>query len=163
MLLLIYENAIEALDKGIEILESGDLSELLFQRIDVQRKVLLIAEGLSVDEDPTAAHIMNICVFILDQISTESLENWKSWNVRDRSLSCRSEKKSSITWRAIGPDGDYKVLNSSNPAHIVRPAVRRTSVHAYIQTGDLPKNPTMDGNSRHRSYKTVKPHLICVI
>ncbi len=78
MLLLIYENAIEALDKGIEVIESGNLSELLFQRIDAQRKILLIAEGLSIDEDATAAHIMNICVFILDQIGTDSLENWKS-------------------------------------------------------------------------------------
>ncbi|MEQ9411436.1 MAG: hypothetical protein RIK87_27220 [Fuerstiella sp.] len=78
MLLLIYENAIEALDRGIAILESEDHSELLHARIDTQRKILLIAEGLSVDTDPTAAHIMNLCVFILDQTSTDSLENWKT-------------------------------------------------------------------------------------
>ncbi|GAB5440472.1 MAG: hypothetical protein Fues2KO_08210 [Fuerstiella sp.] len=78
MLLLIYENAIEALDKGVSILESEDQSEMLHVRVDAQRKVLLIAEGLSVDEDPTAAHIMNLCVFILDQISTDDVESWKT-------------------------------------------------------------------------------------
>lgn len=78
MLLLIYENAIEALDKGIAILESADRTDFIHARVDAQRKILLIAEGLSVDTDPTAAHIMNLCVFILDQISTDSLENWQT-------------------------------------------------------------------------------------
>lgn len=78
MLLLIYENAIESLDKGIHLLEADEGSEMLHARVDAQRKVLLIAEGLNVDEDPTAAHIMNLCVFILDQIATDSLENWRS-------------------------------------------------------------------------------------
>ncbi len=78
MLLLIYENAIESLDRGVTIIEAGQTDEIVHARVDAQRKVLLIAEGLSVNEDPTAAHIMNLCCFILDQISTDSLENWKS-------------------------------------------------------------------------------------
>ena len=78
MLLVIYEAAIEALDRGVNILESQELSDLPHARIDAQRRVLLIAEGLSIDEDPTAAHIMNLCVFVLDQIQTDSLENWKT-------------------------------------------------------------------------------------
>jgi len=78
MLLVIYEAAIEALDSGVNILESQDHSDLPQARIDAQRRVLLIAEGLSIDEDPTAAHIMNLCVFVLDQIQTDSLENWKT-------------------------------------------------------------------------------------
>ncbi|MDG1897830.1 MAG: hypothetical protein P8J37_23265 [Fuerstiella sp.] len=78
MLLVIYEAAIEALDRGVHILESEDRNDLPHARIDAQRKVLLIAEGLSIDEDPTAAHIMNLCVFVLDQIQNDSLENWKT-------------------------------------------------------------------------------------
>ena len=78
MLLVIYEAAIEALDRGIAILESQDHSHLMHARIDAQRKVLLIAEGLSIDEDPTAAHIMNLCIFVLDQIQTDLLEQWKT-------------------------------------------------------------------------------------
>lgn len=78
MLLLIYENAIEALDRGVTVLESEDHTEMMHVRVDAQRKVLLIAEGLSVDEDPTAAHIMNLCVFILDQIAADEVENWKT-------------------------------------------------------------------------------------
>ncbi|MEO2019731.1 MAG: hypothetical protein ABGZ53_35810, partial [Fuerstiella sp.] len=62
MLLVIYEAAIVALDHGIGILESQDHSELLHAQIDAQRKILLIAEGLFIDEDPTAVHIMNLCV-----------------------------------------------------------------------------------------------------
>ena len=78
MLLVIYEAAIEALDHGIGILESQDQSELLYAQIDAQRKILLIAEGLSIDEDPTAVHIMNLCVFVLDQIQTDKLEQWQT-------------------------------------------------------------------------------------
>ena len=78
MLLVIYEAAIEALDRGIAILESQDHSHLPPARIDAQRKVLLIAEGLSIDEDPTAAHIMSLCIFVLDQVQSDSLEQWKT-------------------------------------------------------------------------------------
>ena len=78
MLLVIYEAAIESLDRGIAILESQDHSHLLHVRLDAQRKVLLIAEGRSIDKDPTAAHIMNLCIFVLDQIQTDSLEQWKT-------------------------------------------------------------------------------------
>ncbi|MCP4787906.1 MAG: hypothetical protein GY903_34300 [Fuerstiella sp.] len=78
MLLVIYEAAIEALDHGIGIIESQDHSELLHAQIDAQRKILLIAEGLSIDEDATAVHIMNLCVFVLDQIQTDKLEQWQT-------------------------------------------------------------------------------------
>ncbi|MEO1980857.1 MAG: hypothetical protein ABGZ24_10105, partial [Fuerstiella sp.] len=64
MLLVIYEAAIEALDRGIAILESQEHSDLLHARTDAQRKILLIAEGLFIDEDPTVAQIMNLCVFV---------------------------------------------------------------------------------------------------
>lgn len=78
MLLLIYESAIESLDRGVSILESGNHQELMVTRFDAQRKVLLITDGLAIDKDQTAVHIMNICVFILDQIQTDSLEQWQS-------------------------------------------------------------------------------------
>ena len=78
MLLLIYENAIEALDRGIEILQSDDQSDMLMARIDAQKKILLITEGLSVDTDPTAVHILNLCVFILDQLQQDDVEAWKT-------------------------------------------------------------------------------------
>ncbi|MCA9048697.1 MAG: flagellar protein FliS [Planctomycetaceae bacterium] len=78
MLLLIYEAAIEALDRGVAVLESGDQSQLSNVRFDAQRKILLIADGLAIDKDETAVRIMNICVFILDQLQTDSAENWRS-------------------------------------------------------------------------------------
>lgn len=78
MLLLVYESVIEALDRGIEILQSDDRSELLLVRIDAQKKILLITEGLSVDADTTAVHILNLCVFILDQIQMDDIEAWKT-------------------------------------------------------------------------------------
>ncbi len=78
MLLVIYEAAIEALDRGIAILESQEHSDLLHARTDAQRKILLIAEGLSIDEDPTVAQIMNLCVFVLDQLQSDSVEQWKT-------------------------------------------------------------------------------------
>ena len=78
MLLLVYENVIMALDRGIEILQSDDQSELLMARIDAQKKIILITEGLAVDTDPTAGHILNICVFILDQLQLDDAEAWKT-------------------------------------------------------------------------------------
>lgn len=78
MLLLIYERTIESLDQGIEILESGDLTNLITTRLEAQKRVLLIADGLDIDSDSTAVHILNICVFILDEISSDSLEKWQS-------------------------------------------------------------------------------------
>ena len=78
MLLLIYERTIEALDQGIEIIESGDLTELVFTRMEAQKRILLITDGLDVDSDSTAVHILNLCVFILDQINSDELEKWKS-------------------------------------------------------------------------------------
>ncbi|MEO2018025.1 MAG: hypothetical protein ABGZ53_27045, partial [Fuerstiella sp.] len=31
-----------------------------------------------IDEDPTAVHIMNLCVFVLDQIQTDKVEQWQT-------------------------------------------------------------------------------------
>ena len=78
MLLLIYERTIETLDQGIEIIESGDLTNLVFTRMEAQKRILLITDGLDVDSDSTAVHILNLCVFILDQINSDELEKWKS-------------------------------------------------------------------------------------
>ena len=78
MLLLIYERTIEALDQGIEILESGELSGLIQTRMEAQRRVLLITDGLDVDSDSTAVHILNLCVFILEQISSDEVDKWKA-------------------------------------------------------------------------------------
>ncbi|MCA9084699.1 MAG: hypothetical protein KDA81_11615 [Planctomycetaceae bacterium] len=78
MLLLIYESAIESLDRGVHLLQTGQTAEMPMARIDAQRKILLITDGLAIDTDPTAVHIMNICVFILDQINSDSVENWQT-------------------------------------------------------------------------------------
>ena len=78
MLLFIYENVIMSLDNGISILQSEDRSGMIMARIDAQKKILLLTEGLAVDTDPTAGHILNICVFILDQLLMDDVEAWKT-------------------------------------------------------------------------------------
>jgi hypothetical protein len=79
MLLHIYNHTINSLHNGAELLESGaSASEMVVARLDAQKKILLVTDGLAVDEGGTAIQVMRLCVYALDQIQTDSVEAWQS-------------------------------------------------------------------------------------
>lgn len=79
MLIHIYNHTINALEQGAELLERGaSADELLTVRLDAQKRILLISDGLAVDQGGTAVSVMQLCVFALDQIQTDSVDAWKS-------------------------------------------------------------------------------------
>ena len=79
MLIHIYNHTINALLNGAELLERASTeSELIAARADAQKKILLIADGLAVEQGGTAVNVMQLCVFALEQIQTESAEAWRS-------------------------------------------------------------------------------------
>jgi len=79
MLLHIYNHTINSLHSGAELLKSGaSPNELVTARMDAQKKILLISDGLAVDQGGTPVQIMRLCVYALDQIQTDSPGAWES-------------------------------------------------------------------------------------
>ncbi len=79
MLLHIYNHTINSLQNGADLLRSGSsVDELILARLDAQKKILLITDGLAVDQGGTAVQVMRLCVYALDQIQTDSVEAWES-------------------------------------------------------------------------------------
>ena len=79
MLIHIYNHTINSLINGAEVLEGESTeSQIIAARADAQKKILLIADGLAVDQGGTAVNVMQLCVFALEQIQTDSAEAWRS-------------------------------------------------------------------------------------
>ena len=79
MLIHIYNHTINSLQNGAELLEAGATADrLIAARIDAQKKILLISDGLAVEQGGAAIQVMRLCVFALDQIQTDSAESWRS-------------------------------------------------------------------------------------
>ncbi|MEO2033131.1 MAG: hypothetical protein ABGZ35_13700 [Planctomycetaceae bacterium] len=79
MLIHIYNHAINSLQGGAELLEAGASPEqLIAARMDAQKKILLISDGLAVEQGGSAVQVMRLCVFALDQIRTDSAQSWQS-------------------------------------------------------------------------------------
>ncbi len=78
MLLHIYNHAISALERGAELLESdADAGEIADVRLDAQKKILLIADGLAVEQGGTPVQVMQLCIFALDRVRSDSSQDWK--------------------------------------------------------------------------------------
>ena len=54
----------------------GSLTEIVEARIDAQRKVLMITDGLALDHGEVPLKILQLCVFVLDQIQSDSPQPW---------------------------------------------------------------------------------------
>lgn len=78
MLLLIYDNAISALQDGLRQLDQPSSAGLTTARIDAQRAILLIADGLRLEEGEVPTNVLRICIFVLEQIMTKSPQNWRA-------------------------------------------------------------------------------------
>jgi flagellar protein FliS len=79
MLLHIYNHTINSLQNGADLLKAGaSPAEMITARMDAQKKILLISDGLAVDQGGTPVQIMRLCVYALDQIQTDSPDAWES-------------------------------------------------------------------------------------
>jgi len=78
MLLLIYDQAVTTLNEGARLLESNRFSELTPVSLKAMRTLLMIADGLNLNQGELPAQVMRLVVFSLDQIRTQSPEAWRS-------------------------------------------------------------------------------------
>ena len=78
MLIQVYDMAINAMKNGVEILNGTREGNILEARIDAQRKVLLIADGLAVEKGGTAVDVLNLCLFVFDKIPSDDVNDWNS-------------------------------------------------------------------------------------
>ncbi len=78
MLLLIYDQAVSSLSEGALLLDQNRQSELLPVSLKAQRTLLMIAEGLKLDQGEVPTQILRLCVFALDQVRTQSPAAWRS-------------------------------------------------------------------------------------
>ncbi len=78
MLLLIYDQAVSSLNEGALLLEQNRQSELLPVSLKAQRTLLMIAEGLKLDQGEVPTQVLRLCVFALDQVRTQSPDAWRS-------------------------------------------------------------------------------------
>lgn len=76
MLLLIYDKAVLSLQEGIRLLQQNQESGLSFVRLQVQRTMLLIVDGLNMESCETSDQIMNLCLFVMNQTQSDSEESW---------------------------------------------------------------------------------------
>lgn len=78
MLLLIYDQAVMTLNEGAKLLESDRSSELTPISLKAMRTLLMIADGLDLNQGELPAQVMRLVVFSLDQIRTQSPDAWRS-------------------------------------------------------------------------------------
>jgi len=79
MLLHIYNHTINSLHNGADLLKAGaSPNEMVAARMDAQKNILLISDGLAVEQGGTPVQIMRLCIYALDQIQTDSPEAWES-------------------------------------------------------------------------------------
>ncbi|MEZ6062775.1 MAG: hypothetical protein R3C19_20720 [Planctomycetaceae bacterium] len=97
MLIHIYEQTINSLRAGQRILEQNG-GDLFAARIDAQRKILLIVDGLALDQGGTPMQVLRLCLFALEQVRSDSAESWASAakvleTVRDGFVEIREEAR----------------------------------------------------------------------
>ena len=78
MLLLIYDQAVGALNEGARLLEEHQTQEFVSVSLRAQRALLMIAEGLRLDQGEIPMNVLRLCVFALDQVATRSPAAWRS-------------------------------------------------------------------------------------
>ncbi len=78
MLLMVYEKAVQSVQEGVLLLQEGRSDELAVSQMKVQRALMTIADGLNPQVDDTPAQIAQLCLFVLEQTSTRSLDAWQS-------------------------------------------------------------------------------------
>jgi flagellin-specific chaperone FliS len=78
MLLLVYDQAVAALNEGTLLLEQGRTSELMPVSLRAARTLLMIADGLDLQKGELPVQVLRLVVYALDQIRTNTPKNWRS-------------------------------------------------------------------------------------
>lgn len=78
MLLLIYDQTVTTLNDGTRLLEDDRAAELPPVTLKAMRALLMIAEGLRLEEGELPVQVMRLVVYALDQIRTPSAKAWRS-------------------------------------------------------------------------------------
>jgi len=78
MLLHIYDRTIERMQEGISALDEGDLERVPTCRVQVQKGLLLIVDGLNVESSEAEQRILALCIFVMRQMATESQQEWQA-------------------------------------------------------------------------------------
>ncbi len=78
MLLLIYEKAVQALQEGVRQISQQNFAELPETRLAAHRALLMIAEGLNLQDGEVPAQVMRLCLFALEKSSGSSKQDWQA-------------------------------------------------------------------------------------
>lgn len=78
MLLVVYDQAVLALDEGSRLLEENRTAELAPLRLRAMRTLLTIIDGLDLEKDELPKQIVRLVVFAIEQIRTPSPAAWRS-------------------------------------------------------------------------------------
>jgi len=77
MLLAIYDATIETLDAGIQSLHSQQAAEYPALQLRASQLCLLLISGVDANATGVAAHVRELCLFSIDQISRPEVDRWK--------------------------------------------------------------------------------------
>ncbi len=78
MLLLVYEKVVNSLSEGIRLLEQNNQKDLLLVRLETQRVLVTIIDGLNLEVGETPFQILRLCQFVMEQTMTDSIDGWRS-------------------------------------------------------------------------------------
>lgn len=77
MLLLVYEQAVSSLNEGVKLLEHGRMKEFPSVQFRAMRTLLAIAEGLDLEKGDLPVRVLQLVVFAMDQVKTQSADGWR--------------------------------------------------------------------------------------
>lgn len=78
MLVLIYDKTISSILEGIRSIEKHAGENLVPIRLEVQRCIVTIVDGLDMKQGDVPANIARLCLFVTENTIGDSLESWKA-------------------------------------------------------------------------------------
>lgn len=78
MLLEIYSAALTAAREGLQLAQAGNTTELIQKRLRVQKMTLLLLDGIAPEMGEIPQRIQQLCLFILDQITSDEPAAWEA-------------------------------------------------------------------------------------
>lgn len=78
MLIAIYSAALDAAREGRQLAEEGNTRELIHKRLRLQKMTLLLLDGIAPDMGEIPQRIQQLCLFILDQITSDDPAAWEA-------------------------------------------------------------------------------------
>jgi flagellar protein FliS len=108
MLLKIYDHALTALASGADAITTGQEQQVLESRFQAQKAILLLCDGLDLEQGELPQRIMQLCAFSLEKIASNNVDDWNAvhgvlGNVRDGFAQIRDEANRLENARVIPP------------------------------------------------------------